>query len=282
MNKDTKKKVTKRLKYKKIGERMCIVTGKKLFCGRHIVIPDEVYLDYQMCRVVGIGYRAFRNKGGIRSVTCPSSIEAVGDEAFSGCYHLTAVELSEGTTSIGAKAFDGCTALAELHLPASVKEIAHAAFNDCKKLERIVIPAFGRGASESMAPDAFHGCDSLRAIEYKGYARTLTLVPSADQGLVLPPEDWRDGVLYEDNWVALFEAPRDHDFLIDRHTVGIAPDAMAVIESARCTNGATAASVVELTYPLNRTDWDRIEKPKGKYTYRVRVNTADETFETTI
>ncbi len=280
---ETPKKVTKRLKYKKIGERMCIVTGKKLFSfGRHIVIPEEAYVDCQMCRVVGIGYRAFRDKGGIRSVSCPSGIEVIGDEAFSGCIRLSDVTLSEGIQSISAKAFDGCTALTSVTLPETVTNIGHAAFNNCKKLERIVIPAFGRGASDAMAPDAFHGCDSLRAIEYKGHARTMILVPSADQGLSLPPEDWRDGVLYEDNWVALFDGPRDHDFLIDRHTVGIAPDAMAALESVKFTGGGTAASAVELTYPLSRADWDQIEKPKGNFSYRVRVNTADGTFETVI
>ena len=56
-----------------------------------IVIPDT----YNGCPVVGIKEGAFENKASIRKVVIPKTIEAIGDNAFSGCYNLETIECAD-------------------------------------------------------------------------------------------------------------------------------------------------------------------------------------------
>ncbi len=54
---------------------------------------------------------------------------AIADNAFSGCSHVTQVEVQEGVTSIGNSAFYGCSSLQVLALPDSLVSIGANTFD---------------------------------------------------------------------------------------------------------------------------------------------------------
>jgi len=56
-----------------------------------LVIPDT----HDGCPVVGIKAGAFENKASIQKVVIPKTIEAIGDNAFSGCYNLETIECAD-------------------------------------------------------------------------------------------------------------------------------------------------------------------------------------------
>ncbi|MDE7365300.1 MAG: leucine-rich repeat domain-containing protein [Ruminococcus sp.] len=93
-----------------------------------IVIPDDV---------VKIGERVFRGSG-IRSVTIPSSVKVIDEEAFESCRKLTKVTLSNGLETIKKYAFHG-SSINEIVLPETVKTIGKCAFG-FSNIESINIP----------------------------------------------------------------------------------------------------------------------------------------------
>lgn len=72
----------------------------------------------------------------LKTVILPSTLKAIGSEAFSDNKNLEYVKLPDGLTEIGAYAFAGCTSLTGFtSLPAGVSgNIGEAAFMDCKNL----------------------------------------------------------------------------------------------------------------------------------------------------
>ena len=70
----------------------------------------------------------------ISSVTIPSNIKSIGDNAFSMCWGLNEVFISEGVKSIGDNAFYFCDSLRKITIPASVEYIGRDAFKYCHKL----------------------------------------------------------------------------------------------------------------------------------------------------
>lgn len=56
-------------------------------------------------------------------------VTAIADNAFSGCSHVTQVEVQEGITSIGNSAFYGCSSLQVLALPDSLSSVGANAFD---------------------------------------------------------------------------------------------------------------------------------------------------------
>ncbi len=56
-------------------------------------------------------------------------VTAIADNAFSGCSHVTQIEVSEGVVSIGNNAFYGCSSLQVLALPDSLTSIGASAFD---------------------------------------------------------------------------------------------------------------------------------------------------------
>lgn len=87
----------------------------------------------------------------------PSSVTAIGTDAFMGC---TFTEISLPTTieSIGNQAFHGCQQVAAITLPETLKTIGERAFVGCKEVTSLTVP-------ESVASIGSHafalGSDSL-------------------------------------------------------------------------------------------------------------------------
>ncbi|MEG1835099.1 MAG: leucine-rich repeat domain-containing protein, partial [Oscillospiraceae bacterium] len=150
--------------------------------------------------ISGIGYEAFRDCTGLKSVTIPYCISFIYYSAFDGCTNLTAINVSEdntkyssvdgilyrdkttlliypqgksgevtvptGVTSIGTSAFEGysafegCTGLKGVTIPNSVTSIGDSAFNGCTGLTSVTIP----NSVTSIGDSAFRGCTGLTVI----------------------------------------------------------------------------------------------------------------------
>ena len=71
------------------------------------------------------------------SYEIPSSVNEIGDYAFSDCRFLTALSIPESVSSIGWKAFAGCTSLTYIEIPSEVVHIDEECFNGCNSLQSI-------------------------------------------------------------------------------------------------------------------------------------------------
>ena len=84
----------------------------------------------------------------------------IGDGAFSGCYNMTSVSMSNAVTKIGNLVFNNCGHLTSVTLPESITEIPSATFEYCNKLPSITIPE----SVTKIGKEAFRGCTSLQTI----------------------------------------------------------------------------------------------------------------------
>ena len=72
--------------------------------------------------------------------TIREGVKVIGDEAFSKCYYLQDVSISNSVTSIGKFAFWSCSSLTSIDIPNSVTTIGGYAFGNCLSLTSIDIP----------------------------------------------------------------------------------------------------------------------------------------------
>ncbi len=92
------------------------------------------------------------------------NVTSIGNEAFSGCSHLTSVTFPSGLTSIGTKAFYNCYALTSVTFPSGLTSIGTMAFYNCEALTSITIPS----SVTSIGTKAFNCCDALISVTISG------------------------------------------------------------------------------------------------------------------
>ncbi len=140
--------------------------------------------------VTSIGNWAFKGCTGLKDLSLPTNIDAVGthmNPAFSGCVNiekvtftgsgpwynygalykltpwqisssaLTTVIISEGVSTIEGYAFNGCSSLASVTIPDSVVSIGYFAFYNCISLASVTLP----DSELTVGNYAFSGCTSL-------------------------------------------------------------------------------------------------------------------------
>ena len=110
--------------------------------------------------VTAIGGEAFQGCTGLTSITIPNSVTTIGYIAFQGCTGLTSVTIPSSVTFIGIGAFSGCTGLTSVTIPSSVISIGIGAFSGCTGLTSIIIPS----SVTSIEERAFSGCTGLTSI----------------------------------------------------------------------------------------------------------------------
>ena len=109
--------------------------------------------------VTKIGNNAFWYSG-ITSITIPKGVTSIEEQTFYCCENLASVILPDGLTSIGNYAFSSCYNLTSIELPNSVKSIGVSAFYECSSLSSIMIP----NGLTSIANYLFCGCSSLTSM----------------------------------------------------------------------------------------------------------------------
>ncbi len=110
---------------------------------RHVTIPSSV---------TAIGDEAFKDCG-LSGVTIPSSVKSIGISAFAGS-SLTEVTIPSSVTTLDGSAFSGCSSLASVTLPEGLSSIKASMFAGCSSLKSLTIPA----SVTIILQGAFGGC----------------------------------------------------------------------------------------------------------------------------
>ena len=165
----------------KDGESEFVVDDGTYWCGikaylgndTNITIPDKI----NGIEVASINERCFENSN-IESVTLPSSVTSIEQQAFYGCDNLKSINLSN-VKFIGTEAFTNCQSLTDnidlssvemiserglagtyfktMNLP-KCTDIRDSAFEDCT-MQKIVL-----NSAKNLGSNAFKNCKNLEMI----------------------------------------------------------------------------------------------------------------------
>lgn len=95
-------------------------------------IPSEVTFKSRKLQVIRIDDNAFKNSN-IESLSVPSSVVKIGDNAFQKCPLLKEAYLAEGLQTLGESCFSECEQLSKVNLPSTLISIpSHAFYEDSK------------------------------------------------------------------------------------------------------------------------------------------------------
>lgn len=134
--------------------KLCSLAGlEESVCPENVVIPDTV----SGYTVTAIRPAVFFNHTEIKSVTFPTGLLTVQDNAFYGCTGLTELVFPEGLNVIGWNAFMACTSLTSVSIPSTLKTLERKAFSGCEALETVRIADLAAWCSVrfEMADDAY-------------------------------------------------------------------------------------------------------------------------------
>jgi len=171
-----------------------VTNNPKSYKG-NIVIPASIKYEGETYTVTNIGKYAFRDCEEMASVTIPSTVVAIGEDAFRTS--LTSVHISDldawckiafynnfsnplycgqhlflngvennhllipnSVTSIGDYAFCGCISFESVTIPNSVTSIGAYAFDYCSNLTSVTIP----NSVTSIGANAFYQCSNLTSV----------------------------------------------------------------------------------------------------------------------
>ena len=109
---------------------------------------------------------------GLKNLTLPGTVTAIGDGVCYGSANLTALELPDSLTSIGKEAFRGCTGLTTLTLPDNLTRIGSNSFRDCTGLKTLTLPRKRLTLDEG----AFFGCTGVTELVIPGEWGRMSLI----------------------------------------------------------------------------------------------------------
>ena len=118
--------------------------------------------------LVSIGDNAFQRNTGLTSITIPSNVTELGTGVFLGCSGITKVTIEAALDEIPDYTFSG-TSISSIDLPDSVTKIGTHAFEKCDDLEGIEIP----DSVTEIGEYAFSECTRLASVELPTELETL-------------------------------------------------------------------------------------------------------------
>lgn len=111
--------------------------------------------------VTAIGTEAFSIRNDLTTMVIPSNITAIGNGAFSHCQNLVSISIPNTVTSIGAETFGYCSNLLSVSIPNSVTSLGTGGlFMNCSNLVSVSLPTGISGIGFS----AFENCSHLASI----------------------------------------------------------------------------------------------------------------------
>ena len=113
--------------------------------------------------VTTIEDNAFNGCRELISITIPQSVTSINKNAFLACSKLSQVTISEGCTTIGSSAFGSCPNLTSIVIPDSCTSLGESAFSNDTSLESVVL---GSGISK-INYYVFNGCTNLASLTIK-------------------------------------------------------------------------------------------------------------------
>lgn len=117
-----------------------------------IVIPEGVTSIGNICYFCS----------NITSVSLPSSLKLISNNAFNGCTKLEKISIPNNVTTIGDSAFVDCVSLKSINIPQGITVIEYKTFMGCESLTSITLPS----TIESIGNYAFSGCEKLASINF--------------------------------------------------------------------------------------------------------------------
>ncbi|MFA7401266.1 MAG: leucine-rich repeat domain-containing protein [Bacteroidales bacterium] len=99
----------------------------------------------------------------ITSISIPSTVEIIGDGAFTNCSGISSLTLPNSLKKIGYSAFNACSGISgSLFIPNSVDTIDDYAFSECSSLTSVTIP----DSLKKLGEDVFYGNSNLTTINF--------------------------------------------------------------------------------------------------------------------
>lgn len=145
------------------------VTPGEKYSG-DFVVPEKVKAsDGVEYSVDALGDDAFKECGGLQSITIPSSVTSLGDSCFAYCSGLTSITIPSSVTSLGENCFGGCSGLTSITIPSSVTYLGYWCFWGCSGLTSITIPS----SVTSLGGGCFYDCSGLTSIKIPSSVTSL-------------------------------------------------------------------------------------------------------------
>lgn len=104
------------------------------------------------------------------SLTLPSSLKIIGDDALKNCESIKSIVIPENVISIGNNAFKNCYELASVNIPNKIEVINESVFEKCRVLETIVIP----NSVKEIKDASFYECTNLTLVDMSNVDHFIT------------------------------------------------------------------------------------------------------------
>ena len=161
--------------------------GNNAFAGTNIVFPDENGICYVGQTAYSLTDRTlteyvlkegtesvnaglFSNCSNVKSISIPSSVEYIGDNAFAYCYALDSVYYNAANcTSTSSDLFYSCSSLKKVTFGNDVKVIPSNLFYDRTSLQTVEMG----DSVVKIGDQAFYNCQSLQSINIPNSVGTI-------------------------------------------------------------------------------------------------------------
>lgn len=159
---------------------------------------------------------------GVTTIELPDSLKTIGYGAFMNCHGLKSMTIPSGVETIGECAFLNCRYLETISIPASVTSMGNNVFEDCTSLKTIEY-AGTKEEWDALTKDTDLGMDVSEKMSFPEVTYTVKFdtndpnFPIADQTVLsgnyaTEPEPIKDGVWYIACWCAEREWAENDEF----------------------------------------------------------------------